>query len=286
MVLHGRDPDPFEGPGFWEPSIGECLVHEDSTYEYTLCLFHNVTQRKKHNANEAYLLGVWGGWIGDDFTEMKYNDGTACSSTVNRQTTVEITRATAPARADAGSEDDSADAEWQTWPVTKITELSEPVPCEYVIKLEYAYRDDMESSESTNDGAVNDHASSDAPGASEDFQPDDSAEFDSQPNIDGSSATTVADETQVVEDQELESVNGVEESREADAVVKDHTSIDDTASIDIDVDASRSQDRPHVDQIASMQSEIRNLKDVVVQLLQEQGQKLDNLAQAVELAEL
>ena len=143
VVLQGRAPDPFVGPSEWQPSVGDCIVYEDATYEYKLCLFHNITQTKKYNANEAYLLGVWGGWVGDAYTKMKFKDGTECSSDVLRSTTVEVSSRFEPIpmtsskdEASTGSNPDSAAA---LAPQSTISEVSEPSPCEYVIKLEYVF---------------------------------------------------------------------------------------------------------------------------------------------------
>lgn len=118
-------------------------MYEDATYEYKLCLFQNITQKKRFNSNEAYLLGVWGGWVGDGHSTMKLKDGTACSSTVDRSTTVEVVRAEAPSPTNDEDGSDN-DEPWRSWPVTKITSVSEPTPCEYLVQLEYAFPEDLE----------------------------------------------------------------------------------------------------------------------------------------------
>ena len=110
-----------------------------------MCLFHNITQRKKFNQNEAYLLGVWGGWVGEGYTVMKYNDGTPCGGDVHRSTTVEISRAVPPSIAATDgteSDDNTNDESWRTWPTTEMREVTEPSPCQYVVKLEFAFDHD------------------------------------------------------------------------------------------------------------------------------------------------
>ena len=135
-------------------------MYEDATYEYKLCLFQNITQKKRFNSNEAYLLGVWGGWVGDGHSTMKLKDGTACSSTVDRSTTVEVVRAEAPSPNGDGSDSDEP---WRSWPVTKITSVSEPTPCEYLVQLEYAFPEDLEGEM----GSSNSNENGDIPNSSD-----------------------------------------------------------------------------------------------------------------------
>ena len=59
-----REHAAFSGPDLLAPLAGECLGAKDGTYEYSVCLFRNVTQRKWRQRRDATVLGVWGHWGG------------------------------------------------------------------------------------------------------------------------------------------------------------------------------------------------------------------------------
>lgn len=55
------EPDPICGPTDLYFLKGSCFVGSFDRYEYTICPFHNVTQRRT-TAAKPQIIGLWGHW--------------------------------------------------------------------------------------------------------------------------------------------------------------------------------------------------------------------------------
>ena len=79
-------PDSFYGPEILSILVRSCFMKSHERYEYTVCPFHNITQRRVGSTSVANLLGVWGHWeleINQDseyavYSKLRYFDGELC----------------------------------------------------------------------------------------------------------------------------------------------------------------------------------------------------------------
>jgi hypothetical protein len=60
-TLEYVEPDPMYGPSDLFFLKGSCFTNSFERYEYTVCPFHNVTQ-KRTTALKAQVIGLWGNW--------------------------------------------------------------------------------------------------------------------------------------------------------------------------------------------------------------------------------
>lgn len=88
------DPDPVYGPESLYFLNGHCFSKTSGRFDYTICPFQNVTQRRSIGQRGSTLIGVWGDWLttinstfhpihGEDFQLRHYNamrfvDGKNC----------------------------------------------------------------------------------------------------------------------------------------------------------------------------------------------------------------
>jgi len=98
--IPARDPAPANGPDVMEPLDGVCVDLDKDGYVYSLCPFHNFTQREQTAPNAWTrpfwgMLGVYSGMAvrgtgaEREFTGMSFTDGDKCGSTP-RTATVSI----------------------------------------------------------------------------------------------------------------------------------------------------------------------------------------------------
>lgn len=77
-------PAAFTGPQSLYFLRSACLRESFDRWEYEVCPFRNITQRRI-NGNKYYLLGVWGHWAEEQphsFQHMLYDHGKGCSSDI------------------------------------------------------------------------------------------------------------------------------------------------------------------------------------------------------------
>ena len=102
-------PDPFTGPEYMASLNGLCFTASADRFEYSVCPFHNVTQRRVTGGRPT-LLGVWGDWdsanIGAN-PRMLFFRGQACGQATRRATIEVIPGSPDDFRVDADSIDES-----------------------------------------------------------------------------------------------------------------------------------------------------------------------------------
>lgn len=97
--LEYTPPDPYSGPQGLYFLVDSCFKYSIDRWEYEICPFHNVTQRRV-NGYKAYLLGVWGHWATSrdsptSFHRMIYHNGKGCNSDVASSEDKEAARSVA-----------------------------------------------------------------------------------------------------------------------------------------------------------------------------------------------
>lgn len=111
-------PDPLSGPESLYFLNGLCFVKSIDRFEYSVCPFQNITQRRI-TGQYGNTLGTWGSWIIDDtsgpkdFRVMKYNDGKSCGESKVDTTLI----------LECGNED------------FDVLSANDSVFCKYIIKL-------------------------------------------------------------------------------------------------------------------------------------------------------
>lgn len=60
-TLESVEPDPMYGPRDLFFLKGSCFTNSFDRYEYTICPFHNATQRRT-TAVKPQIIGIWGNW--------------------------------------------------------------------------------------------------------------------------------------------------------------------------------------------------------------------------------
>uniref|UniRef100_UPI00358ECB6E glucosidase 2 subunit beta isoform X3 n=1 Tax=Myxine glutinosa TaxID=7769 RepID=UPI00358ECB6E len=95
---------------------GKCFEMTTPEYIYRICPFNKIVQKPKSGGTET-SLGSWGMWVdlgSNNYSQMKYDRGTACWQGPNRSTLVKLT---------CGRE-------------TVVTSTVEPSRCEYAMEMQ------------------------------------------------------------------------------------------------------------------------------------------------------
>lgn len=85
------DPDSLCGPEDLYFLSGSCFSKSIGRFDYSICPFQNITQRRSIGQRSHTLIGVWGSWApqanisidsngyhNEEFTTMRYVDGKSC----------------------------------------------------------------------------------------------------------------------------------------------------------------------------------------------------------------
>ena len=116
-----RPPKPWSGPPAFEAFAVEplCVTGTSLNYAYTVCPFHNVTQREivTYGSGLVFILGIWDAWEvtpGPLYGKQLYTDGNDAGCTKRRAASVSLVC------------DEAA---------YTVTGISEPATCEYALTL-------------------------------------------------------------------------------------------------------------------------------------------------------
>jgi hypothetical protein len=102
-------PDPFTGPEYMASLNGLCFTASADRFEYSVCPFHNITQRRVTGGRPT-LLGVWGDWESTnngDIHRMLFFRGQACGQGTRKATVEVIPNSADDFRVDPDSIDES-----------------------------------------------------------------------------------------------------------------------------------------------------------------------------------
>lgn len=81
-TIHGLEyspPSDIYGPESLFFLNGLCFSTPIDRYIYHVCPFQNITQTRVNGNTKGTLLGVWGDWIENGYSKMKYHKGQSCS---------------------------------------------------------------------------------------------------------------------------------------------------------------------------------------------------------------
>lgn len=81
-------PDYMWGPESLFFLNGLCFNKTEHAYEYFLCPFQNITQRRLSGNFQSHLIGIWGYW--SSLKWMHYIDGQDCGNGIDRSAVVEL----------------------------------------------------------------------------------------------------------------------------------------------------------------------------------------------------